>query len=104
IGSLSPESPYHLFVKFDRRGAAVRRVVLNKFKSSDRLGHPVEEPLELIPYQQDLPEYSFGSNVLYHYDINRPEAQRPLDTLGKIVWDVDKPRKVEKTESVDEHE
>ena len=88
LGSDSPESPFHLQVTFDPLGAAVRRVVLNKFKSSDRLGHPVDKPLELIPYQQDLPEYRYGSNVLYHYDVDRPEARRPLDTLGKTDWRV----------------
>ncbi len=97
LGDESSDSPFHLQVTFDPRGAAVRRVVLNKFKSSDRLGHPIDVPLELIPFQADLPDYRYGSNVLFHYDADRPGAkQRPLDTLGKTEWRIDEVKNSDK--------
>src|SRR5262249_50127152 len=43
LGSIDPTNPnFHLYAVFDPRGASVRRLVLNKFKTSNRLGRPVD--------------------------------------------------------------
>jgi YidC/Oxa1 family membrane protein insertase len=100
LGSLESDSPFHLQVIFDPRGACVRRLVLNKFKAADKYGRPAKGDLELIADQAEVPEefripeeFRLGAFVLYHYDIDKPTAERPLDRLGKINWDVEEVKK-----------
>jgi YidC/Oxa1 family membrane protein insertase len=100
LGSLERDPNFHLYVEFDPRGASVRRIVLNKFKSSDRFGKPVDKPFALVPDQygpgedeeagevRRPEEYRLNSNVLYHYDVNDADASQPLDTLGRTDWEV----------------
>jgi YidC/Oxa1 family membrane protein insertase len=108
LGQLTNDapSPFHLGAELDPRGAGVRRVVLNKFAAATREGRPewedearkIPKPLELIPgdANRDIPAFA-----LYHYDARDLSDEHPLDTLGRIVWNVvdekDEPIKLEKT-------
>ncbi len=92
LGDDNPESPYHLQVVLDSRGAAVRKVLLNKFKATnEETGKP--EPgklLELVPdHNPNAPAFN---NVLYHFvgQAAREDLAlaRPVDTLGKVNWKV----------------
>jgi YidC/Oxa1 family membrane protein insertase len=92
IGSPTADSDFHLGVAFDRRGAGVRSMVLNKFQAATPEGLPawedaartIKRPLELIPPQRDNDEPSY---LLYSFDVRPWEDQdRPLDTLGRINW------------------
>ncbi len=93
LGSADPDSKFHLRFLLDPRGAGVRSAVLNKFAEASDLGTPVwknreehvPEPLELIPAAANREN---PSNLLYLYDPHNPTDNRPLDTLGKRVWDV----------------
>ena len=99
LGDASPDSNFDLRVILDSRGAAVRSVVLNKFKATDEeTGKPTDKVLELIPDQGVLdpenPQKAIHSlatnNVLYHFagkdaSQDNPKA-RPLATLGQIDW------------------
>jgi YidC/Oxa1 family membrane protein insertase len=86
-------SPFHLEVELDPRGAGVRRVVLNKFAAADAEGRPVwrdratrePEPLELLPADANRETPAFA---LYHYDPRDLSDEHPLDTLGRVVWNV----------------
>src|SRR5262245_39442349 len=90
LGEFDKTSKYHLGVVLDPRGACVRKIVLNKFETADKYGRPVDSRLELVPEQADIPEqYQLGSFVLYRYDANNPDSDRPLDDLGNIVWKVE---------------
>ncbi len=93
----TPESrddpKFHLQVQLDPRGGSVRSVILNKFQQADDMGKPVwkdekarkPEPLALVPPLANVENPSY---LLYLYDPNRPTDNRPLDTLGKKVWEV----------------
>src|SRR5205807_327610 len=83
LGAREDDSPFHLEVQLDPRGACVRQLILNKFKRASDTGRPEEGVLTLIP-----PDLHLGSNVLYHYDPDRPKSDYPLDTLGRVDWDV----------------
>ncbi len=91
LGSDDPGSPFHLQAVLSPRGAAVRRIVLNKFEAANRLGRPAGEILTLVPEDDHLASY-----VLYHFDIDRPRSKAPLDELGRADW------KVERVERSDE--
>jgi YidC/Oxa1 family membrane protein insertase len=86
-----------LRVVLDRWGAGVRSVVLNQFQQADANGKPVFEdgrkkPLEFVTEQWNL---QHPSNRLYHFDPDRPSADRPLSTLGQMNWEVVESREVE---------
>ena len=85
LGSEDPDSDYHLLVDFDPTGASVARIVLNKFKAASAVGKPEDHLLELVP-----PDPYLNSNLLYHYNLDDPKADYPLDTLGRRVWDAGK--------------
>jgi YidC/Oxa1 family membrane protein insertase len=83
LGDTLSDSPFHLRVLIDPRGAGVRSVILNKFKAADALGRPTDKLLELIPEQDNTAHSSY---LLYHFDPNDSASERPLDTLGSVVW------------------
>ncbi len=93
LGDPDPASPFHLYVQFDPRGAAVRRVVLNKFRQADASGRPANLPdgspmrEELIPDDPDN-----LSNLLLAYEVGNTKSDaRPFDTLGRVAWQADGP-------------
>ncbi len=81
LGSEEPDSPFHLGVKLDPRGAGVRSVLLNKFSRMDQDGRPAPGLFELIPGDDHR---NIPANVLYHF----PDliSDRPVDELGRVVW------------------
>jgi YidC/Oxa1 family membrane protein insertase len=90
LGAREDNSPFHLHVAIDPRGAGVRRVTLNKFKGAGPDGRPLPPvagatpPLELIPDDPYSPSY-----LLYLYDPNDPyddHHDRPMETLGVRTW------------------
>jgi YidC/Oxa1 family membrane protein insertase len=83
LGDAQANSPFHLRVVIDPRGAGVRSVILNKFMAADEYGRPMDRQLELIPEEENKNQASF---LLYHYDPNDPANERPLDTLGRVIW------------------
>jgi YidC/Oxa1 family membrane protein insertase len=93
LGAKQRDSRFHLFVELDPRGAAVRRLLLNKYQSADQYGLPeweddnkkVPKPLELIPATFKFHTLSFQT---FAFDVNDPSDDQPLDTLGRIDWTV----------------
>jgi YidC/Oxa1 family membrane protein insertase len=76
-------SRYHLLVVVTTRGAGVSSVTLNKFNGADDDGKDTGEWLGLIPPDPDLPSF-----LLFHYpDPEQTEGARPLDVLGRAIWD-----------------
>jgi YidC/Oxa1 family membrane protein insertase len=70
---------FHLTVDVTSRGAAVRRVVLNRFKAADWRGRPTEREFELIQDDEFAPSYR-----MYHY--LGPNDQNPIIGLGEKTW------------------
>ncbi|MBM4068031.1 MAG: membrane protein insertase YidC [Planctomycetes bacterium] len=67
------------------RGAGVERLTLNNFEAADRLGRPINKPLDLI-----VEDPFFPSFLLYHYPMvekQDPAKFFPSLTLGQRVWD-----------------
>jgi YidC/Oxa1 family membrane protein insertase len=86
LGDESPRSHFHLRVLLDPRGAGVRSVLLNKFHAQNLITEREENrPLELIPEDANR---QFASFVLYHFDVRDSSELSPLDTLGRVTWDV----------------
>ncbi len=93
LGDKRRDSRFHLFVELDPRGAGVRSLWLNKYQAADKYGKPEwsdadqkePKPLELIP--TELNEHS-PSFVTFGFDVNDPNDDQPLDTLGRIPWKV----------------
>jgi YidC/Oxa1 family membrane protein insertase len=96
LGSPTHDSNFHLYVKLDPLGAGVRSVLLNKFQKANEFGQPVwtsgdekkPVPLELVPAEANK---LHPSNLLYHYKLDSDEPTnviKPLDTLGRIRWEV----------------
>jgi YidC/Oxa1 family membrane protein insertase len=97
LGDASRRSFFHLRVLLDPRGAAVRSVILNKFNAQNLITDREENsPLELIP---EVANRQFASFVLYHFDVRDSSDLQPLDTLGRVMWDVVKGDDGEKTET-----
>src|SRR5262249_31940513 len=74
---------FQMRVKLTPPGAGLRQLVLNHFQQADRFGLPDKahpDELELIPEE---PTPSFLLNFYA-----APDDPRPLDTLGRKVWDV----------------
>ena len=92
LGDANPNSPYHLQVELDSRGAGVRRVVLNKFRAADeQSGKPLPNLLELVPDRNpDAKTEPAANNLLFHFagkDAREDVPQaRPVATLGEIDW------------------
>lgn len=69
------------------RGAGVRELILNHFPAADTYGRPVRdaagkpEPLVLVPKSSGPPAYA-----MFHYAKADESDPRPLDTLGRRVW------------------
>jgi YidC/Oxa1 family membrane protein insertase len=63
------------------RGAGVRKLTMNRFKTADYLGRPVDKNLDFI---QDDPFIS--SFRMYHYA--EAEAERPALGMGEALWNV----------------
>src|SRR5262249_42844570 len=93
LGSAADDSHYALRVVLDPRGAGVRSVVVPQFQEANDLGRPVWKDeatrtpakLELVPAAANTRQ---PSHLLYHFDVNKPAEERPLDTLGRRVWEV----------------
>jgi YidC/Oxa1 family membrane protein insertase len=85
MGSNAPDARFHIRFVIDPLGAAGRSLTLNKFRQADDHGRPVDSPLELVPDAANRWQPSF---LLLHFDVNDPNAERPLDTLGKVRWEV----------------
>jgi YidC/Oxa1 family membrane protein insertase len=80
----------------DPWGAGVRSLTFNDFGQATDLGQPDIQNgervrMELIQAQENLLTPSFA---LYLFDPAHPNATRPVDTLGKIKWDVVEPNPV----------
>jgi YidC/Oxa1 family membrane protein insertase len=87
LGDDSEDSYFHLRVLLDPRGAGVRSVLLNKFQAANELGQAEEgKRLELVPdaFNRELPSF-----LLYHFDSHDSAEERPVDTLGRELWQVD---------------
>jgi YidC/Oxa1 family membrane protein insertase len=101
MGDDSFNSIYYL----TNQGAAVRKVVLNRFQAANRTGDPewldkdkkVKKPLELILEEENAAN---PSNLLFHFALNSTSTDdRPLDTLGKRNWEVVEPKDPEQDKS-----
>jgi YidC/Oxa1 family membrane protein insertase len=87
----------------DPWGAGLRSLTFKDFKQANELGRPEVqngEPvqMELIQAQDNLLTPSFA---LYLFDPAHPNATRPVDTLGKIKWDVLEPNPLVPGQPVD---
>jgi YidC/Oxa1 family membrane protein insertase len=93
LGAKERDSKFHLFVELDPRGAGVRGLWLNKYQAADSYGRPEwndaekkgPKPLELIPADLNAHSPSFQT---FAFDVNDPNDDQPLDTLGRIHWTV----------------
>ncbi len=85
LGDAAPQSTFHLFVQLDPRGAGVRKIVLNKFQQATSGGLPAGEELALVPEAANLHEPSY---LLYAFAPDDTKLEHPLDTLGRVVWNV----------------
>ncbi len=74
---------YKLNVELTNRGGGVERVTLNQFLAADQWGRPApnDKKLDLVPGVGD------PSHLLFLYQ--KPDDNRPVDTLGKRVWELD---------------
>jgi YidC/Oxa1 family membrane protein insertase len=91
--SKSPDARFPLDVTLDPLGGGVREIVAKKFQEADWRGLPVwkdqdkraPQPLALVPPEanRERPSYLF-----YHYNVNDPNDDRPMDTLGRTRWKV----------------
>lgn len=80
------DDDWNLIVTFDPRGAGIRRLVAPRFEKADINGRPVRgEKLEIIPEAENdiVPSY-----LMYRYAPD--DAERPLDMLGKVEWEIKK--------------
>jgi YidC/Oxa1 family membrane protein insertase len=87
---------FKLQAKLTSTGGGVLQVIANQFKAADEWGRPEDRPLELVPKSASE---LVASNLIYHYV--HPEDERPVDTLGKFEWNVDR---VEKSVGSDQHD
>jgi YidC/Oxa1 family membrane protein insertase len=90
LGAKQRDSRFHLLVELDPRGAGMRSLWLNKYPAADIYGRPETEegepkPLELIPAALNAQAPSFQT---FAFDVNEPNDDQPLDTLGRIHWTV----------------
>jgi YidC/Oxa1 family membrane protein insertase len=70
---------FHLTVDTTSRGAAVRKVVLNRFKAADWRGRPTDREFQLIQDDVFAPSYR-----MYHY--LDPTDKNPVFGLGDAIW------------------
>jgi YidC/Oxa1 family membrane protein insertase len=85
LGSADTASPFHLHVRLDPRGAAVRSVLLNKFHASDFMGKPTNNRLELVP---DAFNRRDASYYLMHVPVGDPN-ESPFEKLALAQWNAD---------------
>jgi YidC/Oxa1 family membrane protein insertase len=94
LGDRHSNSPFHLFVLIDPHAAGVRSLLFNKFQAANYLGRPEwtdrdtkknPVPLELIPSYLNIRSPSFQ---LLAFDVKDDRDDKPLDTLGRIDWEV----------------
>ncbi|MBY0229378.1 MAG: YidC/Oxa1 family insertase periplasmic-domain containing protein, partial [Gemmataceae bacterium] len=85
LGDDSGGSAFNLRVRLSPRGAGLRSVTLNKFNAATDDGRPAEGRLDLVPDKANEAE---PAHLLFHYAPDKPNDERPLDTLGKAVWEV----------------
>lgn len=74
----------------DRGG--VKELVLNDFPRADSLGLPVKNPDGSARPLDLIPEITSGppAFAVFHYERPDDDEARPLDTLGRATWTVDK--------------
>lgn len=77
---------YAITATMTNRGAGVQELILNNFPGIDELGRqfPDKRPLELIPHLPGRPP----AFAIFHYARAEEDERRPLDTLGRIHWNV----------------
>jgi YidC/Oxa1 family membrane protein insertase len=68
-------------------GAGVYRLILTQFKAADSMGRPEDASLQLVPEASNRLD---PSNLLFHYE--KPDDDRPVNTLGTLIWKVDSVR------------
>ncbi|MHB1423599.1 MAG: YidC/Oxa1 family insertase periplasmic-domain containing protein [Gemmataceae bacterium] len=88
LGARERDSRFHLFAELDPRGAGVRSVRLNKYQAADANGRPEwhgDKPISLGLVRPGLNGYA-PSFVMFAYDVNAPNDEQPLDTLGRVEW------------------
>jgi YidC/Oxa1 family membrane protein insertase len=85
LGEADPASPFHLHIRLDPRGAAVRSVLLNKFLASDFMGKPTKDRLELVPDAFNRREASY---YLMHVPVGDPN-ESPFEKLAIVQWKAD---------------
>jgi YidC/Oxa1 family membrane protein insertase len=96
----------NLKAQLTSRGGSVRSLNLNRFNAADDFGLPMyingdtKSPFPLQLLSPDFvrsrrnnqivydPNYPYLHYVLYHYA--KPDDERPVDTLGKLNWKVEK--------------
>ena len=84
---------FHLTVTTTTRGAGVRKVILNHFKSANWRGEPTVDkdgnpvPLELIQDDDHAPSFR-----MYHY--LQPKDDNPAFGLGQSLWTFDGKKKL----------
>ncbi len=83
LGSQVKDSEYHLGVRLTTLGGGVDGVTLNKFEGANSDGRPTGERERLIP-----PEAHHPSFLLYHFATPDPKDKRPVDTLGRMAWEI----------------
>jgi YidC/Oxa1 family membrane protein insertase len=83
---------YFLRAKLTTQGAGVQQLTLTRFQEADWYGRPVfskdgsKTPLDLIPDDPDRPSF-----LMFHYpDPKLDQDQRPVVTLGKRVWKLER--------------
>ncbi|HZY84877.1 MAG TPA: YidC/Oxa1 family insertase periplasmic-domain containing protein [Gemmataceae bacterium] len=91
--SKDPDAHFPLVPTLDPLGAGVREIIARKFQEADSHGRPVRQdadrkvpqPLALVPAEanRDNPSYLF-----FHFDVNDPNDDKPVDTLGRTRWKV----------------
>ncbi len=70
---------FNLTIDVTARGAAVRKLALNRFKAADWRGRPTDRLLELIQDDEHSPSFR-----MYHY--LQPNDENPVFGLGERIW------------------
>ncbi len=85
LRSKAPDAGFPLDVTLDPLGAGVREIVVTKFEGADWRGLPNGQRLALVPAEANRVSPSY---LFYHYNVNDPNDDKPMDTLGRTRWKV----------------
>jgi YidC/Oxa1 family membrane protein insertase len=81
------DDSYKLKVVLTTHGAGVESVTLNQFQAADKWGRPAyEDATKKIPEKLDLVPGGNGDPAHLVFQYLKPDDDRPVDTLGKLVW------------------